>query len=117
MKTKRNRSGKALKVTRKGPPKAKRLRRERKQVPAGQPRGRRPAPQVRGAGPSVRNVEWRDVEGGACRKCGANKHQVAKAVTWEYWIRGEWRQAIRLRCDKHARSLKHQLSGARPQGE
>jgi hypothetical protein len=112
-------SNKPLKVVKKGPAKARRLRRRRKLrfAPPAKSRVRRAvAPGVRGKGPSVRNVALSDTDGGLCAKCQWNSRPATRLVTWEYWCRGEWRQARRARCDKHARSLKNRVEKARPQG-
>ena len=112
---KRNRSGKPLKVTKKGPVKAKRLRRKRKAPPTSWSRVIRISPEARGKGPPIRDVVVSDVQSGPCSKC-ASRRPGNKAVSWLYWCRGAWRKAVRFLCDKHARSLGSQLRRARPQG-
>jgi hypothetical protein len=111
-KTKRNRSGKPLRVTKKGPPKAKRLRAKRKA--AKQPRTFkltvRCAPEVRGKSkPDIRDVEVVEAVGRFCPKCRYSSRPADSAVTWRYWHRGQWRRAKRVLCGKHARQLAKRL--------
>ncbi|GAF82845.1 unnamed protein product [marine sediment metagenome] len=119
-KTNMRRSGKPLKSAKKGPVKARRLRRRRKLKFAPPAKARvhgAVASGTRGKGPPVRNVVLAETTtGGLCAKCPWNSRSASTLVTWDYWFRGEWRRARRARCDKHARSLKNQVEKARPQG-
>jgi hypothetical protein len=118
-KTNMRKSGKPLKVTKKGPAKTRRLRRKRKlrHTPAARARVRHAGtPDMRGNGPPVKNVDVEELAsaGRSCPKCADWRGRPAdKVVTWKHWHRGEWRTARRALCGKHAGPLAKRLGQAR----